>query len=142
MRWSERPPAVRSRFAWLEPFYFKRRPPSVAIAHLVLVRWCARQLHESVVAYDCRACGTFLRSRLLDYSHHRAPKRRSAPAGRQRAKTGVTSLDRGHQLFRTVCAANSAEVSSIAMARVIVTRPSNQTMKLTATAVRFENAFR
>lgn len=38
MRWSERPPAVRSRLAWLELFHFDSRAPSVAVAHLVLVR--------------------------------------------------------------------------------------------------------
>jgi hypothetical protein len=42
MRWSERPPVVRSRFARLERFYSDRCALSVAVAHLVLVRPMAR----------------------------------------------------------------------------------------------------
>jgi|GEM_PF-1370854 len=38
MRWSERPPAARSRFEWLLSLHFERRTPSVAVAHLILVR--------------------------------------------------------------------------------------------------------
>jgi hypothetical protein len=38
MRWSERPLAVRSRFAWLVRFHSGLRALSVAVAHLILVR--------------------------------------------------------------------------------------------------------
>jgi hypothetical protein len=38
MRWSERPPVVRSRFPSLQPFRFDLRAFSVAVAPLVLVR--------------------------------------------------------------------------------------------------------
>jgi hypothetical protein len=38
MQWSERPPVVHSRIAWLEPLRSRRRSPSVAVAHLILVR--------------------------------------------------------------------------------------------------------
>src|SRR5437016_301582 len=38
MRWSERPPAAGSRFAYLGPVHFERRALSVAVAHLILVR--------------------------------------------------------------------------------------------------------
>jgi hypothetical protein len=37
MRWSERPPAVRSRFAWLQLLRSGPSAVSVAVAHLVLV---------------------------------------------------------------------------------------------------------
>jgi hypothetical protein len=40
MRWSERAPAVGPRSLSLSPSPCKRRAPSVAVAHLVLVRWC------------------------------------------------------------------------------------------------------
>src|SRR6266436_2757358 len=38
MRWSERPPAARSRFAWRGRFPCGLRSLSLAVAHLVLVR--------------------------------------------------------------------------------------------------------
>ena len=38
MRWSERPPVVRSRFPSLQPFRVDPRSLPVAVAHLVLVR--------------------------------------------------------------------------------------------------------
>jgi TonB family protein len=38
MRWSERSPAVRSRFPWLGRLHFEPRTLPVAVAHLVLVR--------------------------------------------------------------------------------------------------------
>ena len=44
MRWSERPPVVRSRFPSLQPLRFGPRSPSVAVAHLVLVRSMRRAL--------------------------------------------------------------------------------------------------
>jgi hypothetical protein len=37
-RWSERPPAARSRFQWSNHFHFRPVSLSVAVAHLVLVR--------------------------------------------------------------------------------------------------------
>jgi len=39
MRWSERPPVVRSYSLSLQAFRFGPRPLSVAVAHLILVRW-------------------------------------------------------------------------------------------------------
>src|SRR4051812_22655194 len=38
MRWSERPPAVRSDFSWPQPVHLDRRSLPVAVAHLALVR--------------------------------------------------------------------------------------------------------
>ena len=38
MRWSERPPVVRSRFKWLMHLHSERRALSVVVAHLILVR--------------------------------------------------------------------------------------------------------
>ena len=38
MQWSERPPAARSRFAWLGRFHCGPRSLSVAVAHFILVR--------------------------------------------------------------------------------------------------------
>src|SRR6266568_4006210 len=40
MRWSERPPAVRSQLAWLPHLHFEPRSLPVAVAQLVLVRRC------------------------------------------------------------------------------------------------------
>ena len=44
MRWSERPPVVRSRLTSLQPFRFGPRALSVAVAHLILVRSMQRAL--------------------------------------------------------------------------------------------------
>ena len=49
MRWSERPPAVRSRFASLPPRRFEPRALSVAVAHLILVRWTRAEAAPSVM---------------------------------------------------------------------------------------------
>jgi hypothetical protein len=38
MRWSERPPAVRSRLTWLVRLHCERCSLSLAVAHLILVR--------------------------------------------------------------------------------------------------------
>ena len=38
MRWSDRPPAASSHFAWLKRLHFGPRALSVAVAHLFLVR--------------------------------------------------------------------------------------------------------
>src|SRR6185312_16182079 len=47
-RWSERPPVLRSPFAWLKPFHCERRSLPVAVAHLVLVRsYAPRLLQDS-----------------------------------------------------------------------------------------------
>ena len=50
MRWSERPPVVRSRFPSLQPFRFGPRTLSVAVAHLVLVRSMRRVLLLLILA--------------------------------------------------------------------------------------------
>ena len=47
-RWSERPPALRSRFAWLKPFRLERHSLPVAVAQLVLVR-CVRAAAKGAV---------------------------------------------------------------------------------------------
>jgi hypothetical protein len=54
MRWSERPPAARSRFTWLVHFHRGQRSLSVAVAHLVLVRSNVTESNFSVAWLDLK----------------------------------------------------------------------------------------
>src|SRR5437660_12694509 len=67
MRWSERPPVVCSRLAWLVRLQCSRDSLSVAVAHLVLVRsMSAARLIGPLILLSLASCAQHYRGSVVD----------------------------------------------------------------------------
>jgi hypothetical protein len=115
MRWSERPPAVRSRFQWPLRLHCEQRALSVAVAHLVLVRSHASR-YSSTTRPSCRRVGGTRQSRARanrrGCSEASPSRRHSSPASRLSARGAPPSPFRAwHRRRHRRCEDGSTQIA-------------------------------